>query len=97
MSAPDTNVKIQEKKHAPSLFGIKASIVYGVGLLTLFAIYVVVTSGNDEAGVAGDDSAGSSMVEGETEASTLEGYEADTYAPGGNATGTVSATGTDGN
>ena len=89
MSAPDTNVETEEKKHRPSLWGIKASMIYGLGLLALFASYVVLSSDEDAAGVAGTDAAGSSMISGSTEADVLEGYKADGYGPGGNSTGTV--------
>jgi hypothetical protein len=94
MSAPDTDVEKQEKKHRPSLLGIKASLFYGAALLLIFVLYVAfVGSSDEEQGVAGDDTAGSSMVEGETEATTLEGYEAESYEPGGNSTGSVSIDG----
>jgi hypothetical protein len=33
MSAPDTNVKSEEKKHRPALIGIKATLVYAAILL----------------------------------------------------------------
>ncbi|QFS82323.1 hypothetical protein FIU97_05950 [Roseivivax sp. THAF40] len=89
MSAPDTNVKNEEKKHRHSLLGIKASLAYGVGLLAIFTIYVITASNEGETGVAGADTAGSSMVEGETEGTALEGYEAEGYEPGGNSTGSV--------
>lgn len=36
MSAPDTNIKRQEKKHRPALYGIGAAVV--VGLLMLMTI-----------------------------------------------------------
>ncbi|MHA7874289.1 hypothetical protein [Roseivivax sp.] len=89
MSAPDTNVEKQEQNHRPSLLGIKAALIYGVVLLTIFVIYVTLAAGDEEAGLAGDDTAGSSMVEGETEATALENYKEEGYEPGGNSTGSV--------
>ena len=88
MSAPNTNVEKQEKSHRPSLLGIRAGLVYAAVLLTGFVAYNFYMSGA-EAPPAGAI-AGSSITEEGTEASTLEGYKADSYGPGGNSKGTVS-------
>ncbi|MFD1342377.1 hypothetical protein [Litorisediminicola beolgyonensis] len=77
MSAPDTNTGTQEKRHAPSLFGIKASLTYGLVLLAAFVAYVFFASGDSS----------ETAPEG---GSALEGYESQNYEPGGNSTGSVS-------
>ncbi|SIS72500.1 hypothetical protein SAMN05421759_102654 [Roseivivax lentus] len=93
MSAPDTNVEKEEKRHRHALLGIRASLAYGVGLLAIFTIWVISASNEDKSGVAGPDTAGSSMISGDTEGTALDGYEADGYEPGGNSTGTVTLQG----
>ena len=37
MSAPDTNVKKQERRHKPSLLGIKGAMIFG--LLMLLGVF----------------------------------------------------------
>ncbi len=39
MSAPDTNVKSEEKKHKSALLGIKATMVYAAILLTGLVVW----------------------------------------------------------
>ncbi|MGR3469119.1 MAG: hypothetical protein ACU0CI_14700 [Shimia sp.] len=46
MSAPDTNVEKQEKRHWGPLFGIKAAMVYGAVLLLVFIVFIF-AAGND--------------------------------------------------
>ena len=87
MSAPNTNVEKQEKRHRSSLLGIRAVLVYAAVLLTAFVAYNFSMSGQDDP-MAGAE-AGSSIQAGDTEASTLDGYKAEEYEPGGNSTGTV--------
>lgn len=40
MSAPDTDLKKQERRHWPSLIGISIGVIFALGLLTLFVIWV---------------------------------------------------------
>ncbi|QBF31281.1 hypothetical protein [Thalassococcus sp. S3] len=40
MSAPDTNIEKQERRHAPSLLGIGAAVVFGLAMLVGLLIYV---------------------------------------------------------
>ncbi|MWD26971.1 hypothetical protein E0K89_005715 [Aquicoccus sp. SCR17] len=52
MSAPDTNVEKEEKRHKPALFGVKGSIVVVlllfVGWLIWLAVYSTAPEGNNE-------------------------------------------------
>ncbi|MFZ5964613.1 hypothetical protein ACOXXX_16830 [Thalassococcus sp. BH17M4-6] len=47
MSAPDTNVKTQEKKHKPSLLGIKGVLVFAGVLLIGFLVWTFAQSDED--------------------------------------------------
>ena len=40
MSAPDTNVKRQEKRHKPSLFGVKGSLLVVLVIVICFVLYL---------------------------------------------------------
>ena len=48
MSAPDTNVKSEEKKHTASLLGIKAVMVYVAILLVGFVAWTFIQSDGPE-------------------------------------------------
>ncbi len=39
MSAPDTNVEKQERRHKPALLGIKGAMIFGVLMLLLIVLY----------------------------------------------------------
>jgi len=39
MSAPDTNVSKQKRRHRPALLGIKGAILFGVAMLLLLLLY----------------------------------------------------------
>lgn len=41
MSAPNTNIKKQEKRHAPSLFGIGIAVAFAAILLAVFVMFIV--------------------------------------------------------
>ena len=61
MSAPDTNIKKQERRHKPSLFGIKGSLII-VALLTIAFVFYLALSGastDEDDGITG---AGTSAV-----------------------------------
>ncbi|MGR3492942.1 MAG: hypothetical protein ACU0DW_12870 [Shimia sp.] len=62
MSAPDTNLEKQEKRHWGSLLGIKAVLVYAAILLAIFVIYVT-AMGNDPTDDATQSSGGAAAVE----------------------------------
>lgn len=79
MSAPNTNVETQEHEHRTPLLGIRGSLIYAAVLLGAFLVWVFYL-GSDDAPVQ----------EPAAQESTLDGYNADGYEPGGNATGTVS-------
>ena len=48
MSAPQTNVETQAKRHRPALFGISSVLVYSTILLAAFLIFVTVRGGEPE-------------------------------------------------
>ncbi len=80
MSAPNTNIETQEHEHKTPLFGIKAALVYAAILLAAFVTYVVYQGGEESTAPA------------DVGTSVLENYDGGNYAPGGNATGSVSGT-----
>jgi hypothetical protein len=47
MSAPDTNIEKQEKRHKPSLLGIKGAMLLGVVILFGIAIFTMIGGGDD--------------------------------------------------
>jgi len=51
MSAPDTNVKKQEKRHKPSLLGIKGVLIFAGVLLVGLVVWTFIQSD----GVEGSD------------------------------------------
>ncbi|MFD1509063.1 hypothetical protein [Lacimonas salitolerans] len=48
MSAPNTDVEKQEKKHKPSLLGMKGAVAFAVVLLILFGGWVIVNGNAPE-------------------------------------------------
>ena len=48
MSAPDTNVERQKKKHKPSLLGIGAAAVFGVTMIVILSLVVFNKADEDE-------------------------------------------------
>lgn len=48
MSAPDTDIKKEEKRHGPSLVGIAVSVIFALVLLAFLTIYVVNRGGEPE-------------------------------------------------
>ena len=46
MSAPDTNVDKQEKKHKPSLWGIRGAMLFGA-LMIILMLFFVIDNGRD--------------------------------------------------
>jgi len=48
MSAPDTNIEKQERRHAPSLLGIKGAMVFGV--LMLLGVVGIAFNSNADSG-----------------------------------------------
>ncbi|MEM9798527.1 MAG: hypothetical protein AAF919_18705 [Pseudomonadota bacterium] len=57
MSAPDTNVEKQEKRHAGPLIGIAAAVVFGLILVTAYTTLMVqpVEDGEPEAAATAAD------------------------------------------
>lgn len=77
MSAPDTNIEKQEKRHRPALLGIKGALGFGVLMMLMLLVFNGVNRG-DGAAVTNTAQAG----EDATVAAT------DVYAPGTNKTST---------
>ncbi len=48
MSAPNTDVEKQEKRHKGPLIGMGAAVAWGVGLLIAVMVYVFVIGGDPE-------------------------------------------------
>lgn len=78
MSAPDTNIEKQEKRHRPSLFGTKGALVIG-GLILVAVVLYSSISGSDDAALG-------------TSGSEVTAAPTDTYAPGTNNSATPTAT-----
>jgi hypothetical protein len=56
MSAPDTNIKKQEKQHKPSLWGIKGAMAFGLLMIALLMFFVIGNGREDDAsGVVNTD------------------------------------------
>ncbi len=51
MSAPDTNIELQEERHKPALIGIKAAMVFG-GLMMIAILGVAMLSTADSGATA---------------------------------------------
>lgn len=47
MSAPDTNIEKQEKRHKPALLGIKGAALFGV-LMVLILLFFVIDNGRED-------------------------------------------------
>ncbi|QUJ75087.1 hypothetical protein KDD17_08535 [Sulfitobacter albidus] len=77
MSAPDTNVETQERKHSPSLFGIRAAMIWGGLMIVGLVVFNIANAGDGEA-VSNAEASG---PVGTTVAT-------DTYAPGTNSSST---------
>lgn len=41
MSAPDTNIEKQKKRHRPPLIGIASAVIFGVGMLIILGFFVL--------------------------------------------------------
>ena len=48
MSAPKTNVEEQKKQHKAPLLGMRAVVMWSLGLLVLLVLYVVFTGNEPE-------------------------------------------------
>lgn len=81
MSAPDTNISTQEKRHRPSLWGIKGAMIFSALLVILLLGFNMINSGSRAA-----LSNGSPSNAGVTTVPT------DVYAPGTNNAATPPAT-----
>ncbi len=76
MSAPDTNVEKQERRHKPSLLGIKGVMIFVALLLIGFVFYASVTA-DDRA----DDGTGATTL---MEPAAVEPSATSDTAPAGN-------------
>lgn len=77
MSAPDTNVEKEERRHKPALFGVKGAIVFVlilfVGWLIWMAAYSTAPEGNGQPQV--DDRTGQVEQQDTGEANTEQALE----------------------
>jgi hypothetical protein len=81
MSAPDTNVEKQEKRHRPSLWGIRGAMVFGILILLGVIGFNMINAGNPDA---------VTNTGGATDGVTV--VPSDTYEPGTNSSATPAAT-----
>lgn len=47
MSAPDTNVEKQERRHAPALMGIKGAMLFGALMIVILG-FIVMSNGSSD-------------------------------------------------
>jgi hypothetical protein len=81
MSAPDTNIETQEKRHKPALFGIKAALGFGALMMVGLLGFNLINAGD-----------GAAVSNATTEGATSTAAATDVYAPGTNSTATPTAT-----
>ncbi|MCX7566297.1 hypothetical protein OS189_08070 [Sulfitobacter sp. F26169L] len=81
MSAPDTNINKQEKRHRPSLWSVKGAMLIVVLIFLGIVGFSLITS-------TGDDDATDSDATGPTTTAPAT----DTYEPGTNSSATPTAT-----
>lgn len=81
MSAPDTNIETQERRHQSSLMGIKGAMLFGALMMVLLGSYQLF--------VGSDASAYVDDTEVAPQTSTVE---TDVYAPGTNSSAIPAAT-----
>ena len=62
MSAPDTNIERQEKRHAPSLLGIKGAMIFGA-LMLIAILGVAMLSSADSGATAYEGSPAAAEAE----------------------------------
>ncbi len=63
MSASQTNIDKQRKRHRPSLLGIAASLAFGIGLFILFFGWSALNGGEPEGAEAVIDGRTGAVVE----------------------------------
>lgn len=78
MSAPDTNVSKQERKHRPSLFGIKGALIFVIILTVGFMVFNATQAPDPDAAAE--------------EGATSVAPETDVYEPGTNSAATPAST-----
>ena len=81
MSAPDTNTDTQEKRHRPSLLGIRGAIIFGALMMIGLLGFNMINAGDGDA-VSNANSQGP----------TSTTVDTDVYAPGTNRSSTPTAT-----
>ncbi|WP_299416650.1 hypothetical protein [uncultured Sulfitobacter sp.] len=81
MSAPDTNIGIQEKRHRPALLGIKGAMLFGA-LMVIGLLGLNMMNAGDPDAVTNTDQAGTAATAAQT----------DVYEPGTNSSATPLAT-----
>ena len=81
MSAPDTNVEKQEKRHRPSLWGIKGAMIFGILMLLGVIGFSMINASNSD---------GVTNTGGATDGVTV--VPTDTYEPGTNSSATPTQT-----
>lgn len=75
MSAPDTNVKKQEKEHRPALLGIKGALIFGAIMLLLIVWFSV---------MRGEEPSRDTLIGSEAEQQQSDGVNVDPVATGTN-------------
>ena len=66
MSAPDTNIEKQERRHAPSLWGIKGAMVFGALMMIGLVFFAVFRADNYGASAYKGDTSGAQTTTGVT-------------------------------
>lgn len=81
MSAPDTNVDKLERRHSPSLFGIRGVLIFAAVMMLLWGGF----------GLINPDEDASAAVSAEGAAEQSSDVATDVYAPGTNSSTTPAA------
>jgi hypothetical protein len=81
MSAPDTNTEDQEKRHRPSLWGIRGAMIFGALMLIGLIGFNIFNAGDSDA-----------ITNANTQGTVSTTVDTDVYEPGTNSTATPTAT-----
>ncbi len=81
MSAPDTNTEKQEKRHRPSLWGIRGAMIFGALMMIGLVGFNLMNSGEGDA-----------ISNADPQGPTSTTVDTDVYEPGTNSSSTPTAT-----